>query len=703
MSAPPHRVEDNARRLMTAAALLLLGIAGSAIAGWIGGPPILMGPSRADATLSPAAACAIAACAAGLFAWSRGRLRAAALIGGAVATVGLVALVDAGLAALAGADAKLAIPPVAASGFALAGGASYFGSRHAVRFPEGRPGIRVVAGVAAIVIHAVGAAALLHRLFIGPSETILPSPYGAVAFIALGAGMGAVLWDAENRVPQLAAWRGAIVAGVALLWATGVWSFALFRHESVRWHRERGHATRTAAELFEARIVDRAWALHRLGERTVRGGSRFDQDAELLLRDLPSIRLLTWVDAAANQATQAVRRTPGAAAAPRVDAAAELARSRALPESGLLLPIDPRRPEAGLTTSVPVRNGDGLAGVVVAVSDTQTLFDHQLGSGLGDQAVAFVSYRGSALYRSDPQYRDPPDAAASIALPVIGDAWTLHLWWPSEPGPSVLPATLLAGTGLALSFLAALVVHLLGLARDRAAALEQRSRELEGSNRDLNDFAHAASHDLKAPLRAIENLAVWIAEDAAEHLPDESRKHLEQLRGRVKRLAHLLDDMLQYARAGQLRAAPESVATGELVGGIVELLAPRSTLAVTVAPGMPTVYSARAPLEQVFRNLISNAIKHHDRLEGRVTVAYRDLGAQVEFAVSDDGPGIDSRHRERVFQMFQTLRPRDAVEGSGIGLALVRRLVEAYGGDVVLESQGRGATFRFRWPKGSPA
>jgi signal transduction histidine kinase len=702
MSAPsPRSDERNPRRVMAAGAAVVLAVAGPALVGWGGVPAILIRPTPADSAVSPMSAIGLAVCAAGLLAWAGERLRAAAWCGAAVSALGIAALVDAALRAALGVDAvtlQRAAPPFTLLAFVLAGLVSFYGAREAAGHPEGRRGVRVVAGGAALAVHAIGAAALLQRIFLGPSDPpLLLPPYAAIAFTALGAGMGAVVWRAETREPRLLSWRGAVLVGVALLWLTGVWSFALLRQESLRWNRERMHTLRTVRHLLEARIADRGWTLQRLGARTALGGLRFEDDAELVLRDLPSIVRLAWIDAKTGRVTNILR--PGAAdrRGTDIDAAEAIARASRLPDGGVLRPVG----ATNLATSLAIRTAAGFAGVVVAVSDTHALFDHQLGAGLDDETVAFVSYRGRPVYRSDRKDGPPPADTPAAALPFLGDAWELRLWWPNDPGPSPLLALLLAATGLALSFLGAVVVHLLGSARDHATELERRTSELESSNRDLNDFAHAASHDLKAPLRAIDSLAVWIAEDAAEFLPDESRKHLEQLRGRVQRLTRLLDDMLQYARAGQLRAAAEPVATGTLVSEVVDLLSPRSTIAISIAPGMPIVTSARAPLEQVFRNLLSNAIKHHDRLEGNVSVAHRDLGEQVEFAVSDDGPGIDPRHQERVFQMFQTLRPRDAVEGSGIGLALVRRLVQAYGGKVVVESKGRGTTFRFRWPKES--
>ncbi len=240
-------------------------------------------------------------------------------------------------------------------------------------------------------------------------------------------------------------------------------------------------------------------------------------------------------------------------------------------------------------------------------------------------------------------------------------------------------------------------LHLLNDAlEDRVAA---RTAELERSNAELDQFAYVASHDLKAPLRAIDSLASWIAEDAAGALPPESARHLALLRSRAERMERLLDSLLTYARAGRQEAAAEAVDTAALVHETVALVAPPEGFDVRVEGDLPTVVTARAPLELVVRNLVANAIKHHDRADGCVSVSARVLGAWAEFTVADDGPGIADIYRERAFGMFQTLRPRDEVEGSGMGLAIVRKTVEARGGHVTVDERpGGGARFRFTWP-----
>lgn len=229
--------------------------------------------------------------------------------------------------------------------------------------------------------------------------------------------------------------------------------------------------------------------------------------------------------------------------------------------------------------------------------------------------------------------------------------------------------------------------------------VERRTALLQQSNDDLESFAYVASHDLKAPLRAVDNLSAWLEEDLADRLqPDEAEK-MQLLRGRVRRMEMLLDDLLSYSRATRAVHAVEEVDVAELVREVcaAQLQIPAS-FEVEVAPDLPTLTTARTPLEQIFRNLIANAVKHHDRDRGTITIRSAPHAHGFSFSVSDDGPGIPPEQRERVFGLFKTLRPRDEVEGSGIGLSLVQRLVKRYFGEVSVEDVPRGTRITFTWP-----
>ncbi|HYH10085.1 MAG TPA: PAS domain S-box protein [Thermoanaerobaculia bacterium] len=239
---------------------------------------------------------------------------------------------------------------------------------------------------------------------------------------------------------------------------------------------------------------------------------------------------------------------------------------------------------------------------------------------------------------------------------------------------------------------------------EKAEELTRLARALETSNRELDQFAYVASHDLKAPLRGIANLSQWIEEDiGTQNLSDESREHLALLRGRVHRMEALIDGILQYSRAGRVREKAEQVNVRKLVDEVVDLLAPPPSVQVEIAGELPTLESERLPLQQVFQNLIGNAIKYTRRPDARITVSATDAGEQWEFAVRDNGPGIPAEYHGKIFGLFQTLEARDKVEATGIGLSIVQKTVDSRGGRIRVESEpGNGATFRFTWPKTQP-
>jgi len=234
----------------------------------------------------------------------------------------------------------------------------------------------------------------------------------------------------------------------------------------------------------------------------------------------------------------------------------------------------------------------------------------------------------------------------------------------------------------------------------KAEELARIARALETSNRELDQFAYVASHDLKAPLRGISNISTWIEEDLEGVVSPEVREHLELLRGRVHRMEGLIEGILQYSRAGRMKERAVRVDTAELVEEVVELIAPPEGVRVEVAGGMPVVHTERLPLQQVFMNLIGNAVKYAGGDAPLVRVESRESEGMCEFAVIDNGPGIAPEYHERIFGIFQMLEARDKVEGTGIGLSIVKKLVESRGGRVWVESEeGAGSTFRFLWPQ----
>lgn len=226
----------------------------------------------------------------------------------------------------------------------------------------------------------------------------------------------------------------------------------------------------------------------------------------------------------------------------------------------------------------------------------------------------------------------------------------------------------------------------------------EHTKELERINQELDRFAYIASHDLKSPLRGIEQLTSWLSEDLADNTNENVQKYLSLIQSRIHRMVLLLDGLLMFSRIGRVDTEMVEVNTQQLMEDMFALVAPPQGFELVLEGGFPQFKTVKTLLELVVRNLMSNAIKHHDKEQGVIRVQCEQRDEQYWFSVIDDGPGISNAYHGKVFEMFQTLRPRDEVEGSGLGLSLVKKTVESLGGKVQLKSEGRGCCFRFSWP-----
>lgn len=231
--------------------------------------------------------------------------------------------------------------------------------------------------------------------------------------------------------------------------------------------------------------------------------------------------------------------------------------------------------------------------------------------------------------------------------------------------------------------------------------LAQTTAVLEKNYSELDQFTYIVSHDLKAPLRAIANLSQWIEDDLEQHLTKDTRHQINLMRNRVHRMEALIDGLLQYSRSTRMQTNLEQVEVEALLKDVIDSLAPPSNFTVTIMPGMPKIITERLPLEQVFANLISNAIKHNKQPhQGQVVISGKEQQNCYEFAVADNGLGIAPEFQEKVFVIFQTLGSFENGENTGIGLAIVKKIIEDRGGTISIQSQlGKGAIFHFTWLK----
>ncbi|MCD6532790.1 MAG: transporter substrate-binding domain-containing protein [Deltaproteobacteria bacterium] len=230
--------------------------------------------------------------------------------------------------------------------------------------------------------------------------------------------------------------------------------------------------------------------------------------------------------------------------------------------------------------------------------------------------------------------------------------------------------------------------------------LQKVNNDYVTANNELKEFAYIVSHDLKAPLRAISQLTHWISEDYAEVFDDDGREQMDLILKRVKRMDGLIDGVLRYSRIGRVKEKEEELDLNLLVNEVIENLAPPDNIQITLENKLPVVLRDPTRMGQVFQNLIGNAIKFMDKDEGVINVSCVDEGELWKFTVSDNGPGIDKRYHDKIFQIFQTLKARDEHESTGIGLTLVKKIITLYGGSIRVESEvGKGSAFIFIFPK----
>lgn len=229
--------------------------------------------------------------------------------------------------------------------------------------------------------------------------------------------------------------------------------------------------------------------------------------------------------------------------------------------------------------------------------------------------------------------------------------------------------------------------------------LKNNEDKIKKSNQELEQFAYVVSHDLKAPLRGIATLASWIAEDNRDRLDDEGRQNLELLTSRVKRMSALIDGILEYSRIGRVDEEQQVTDLKVLVKEVIDLLAVPPSVSVCIEGEWPMLKCAKIQMSQVFQNLISNAVKFIDKPEGRVVVRAESGDGLWKFSVEDNGPGIEEKYFDRIFQLFQTLDTAKSHDSTGVGLTLVKKIVEYHNGSIWIESEvGKGTKFIFTLP-----
>lgn len=238
--------------------------------------------------------------------------------------------------------------------------------------------------------------------------------------------------------------------------------------------------------------------------------------------------------------------------------------------------------------------------------------------------------------------------------------------------------------------------YLMSVSRD-VTEKEILINDLKRSNSDLDNFAYVASHDLRSPLNVIKRLVTWVKEDCDAVLPEESKEDLSIVLSRVARMEKLLVDLLSYSRIGKDYQEASDI---NLRSFMVELL---SLIDLPMGFALKCddvdIKVPEIAFNVVMLNLVSNAIKHHDSGNAKIEVKAKCSDRGCIITVLDNGPGIEEKNRHRIFKLFETLRSRDEIEGSGIGLSVVKKIVEHYGGSINVDAnQPRGTKFIVNWP-----
>jgi len=232
----------------------------------------------------------------------------------------------------------------------------------------------------------------------------------------------------------------------------------------------------------------------------------------------------------------------------------------------------------------------------------------------------------------------------------------------------------------------------------------RNTEQLARANKELENFVFTVSHDLKSPIVSIHGFSTMLLNEYRDKLDEEALHYLDRIQYNINQMERLIQDLLELSRVGQVVNPFENVDVGKIVQTALSELQyqwEEKGIEIVVAPNLPTLYCDRARIVQVFTNLIGNAIKYMgDNPHPRIEIGYKDQGNQHLFFIRDNGIGIDKAYHEKIFDLFYTLKEVQGVEGTGVGLTIVKRIIENHQGQIWVESEkGKGSTFYFTIPK----
>ena len=225
-------------------------------------------------------------------------------------------------------------------------------------------------------------------------------------------------------------------------------------------------------------------------------------------------------------------------------------------------------------------------------------------------------------------------------------------------------------------------------------------QEVKKANQELNNFAYIVSHDLKAPLRGISSVSAWLLHDYGDQFDDAGKNLINLMKNRVIQMNNLINGILEYSQVGNVKKERQPINLNDVVTDVVDLLTPPENIQIEIRKILPIVEFEKTRIKQVFQNLLSNAIKFIDKPQGQIIIDYTEENTYWQFSITDNGLGIEEKYFDKIFQVFQKLSNDEDSDSTGIGLSLVKKIVEMYGGNVWVESEvGQGSTFFFTLKK----
>ena len=574
----------------------------------------------------------------------------------------------------------------------------------------------IAAGIGGSIVASLGAVALIG--YMSGVETA----YGWSQFtnMALHTSIGFILWG----LSLILAFRGRKTNhgrqasllhiapfGVGFLALTFSLWLALQNQQAAslqtRVEAEADYIAKRVEEALDTQIE----ALHRMGDRWDASGGTpkpewFD-DAENYIRQLAVYQAIEYVDA--NNIVQWIVPLEGNEQAIGLDLGQEANRRRALEIAKqhrtpqVSEPISLVQGGVGFLCYVPLFVDARFDGFVLGVFR----FDKLLTAIIPefDRANFKIElYEGDQVLYASEAGLSPVEFSASNTIKIRNVTWTLRMRMSEAymtANTSPLPEVVF-WVGLIITSLFLSVFYFYDRAKERAAMLEETNLSLQMANRELDQFAYVASHDLKAPLRGIHQLSTWLSEDLGDSLDEKSAKYLDQLKARVIRLQSLLESLLNYARLGRQAVDIKTVDLHRSVMNVAELVSEDEHVDIRIKGILPDIQTDQHILDQVLLNILSNAVKHADKPDVKIEVTNSFTDTAVVLLIEDNGPGIRPEFHEKVFGMFQTLKPRDEIEASGMGLALVQKALALVGATVKIVSDPNikpGTTIEIYWPR----